>query len=234
MTSPTPTASRRGAVPPDPDRERDTSPGGEDEGELAQYEATSAAVLSTGSGADPGADPGDDADLLDFDTYAAVRWPRLLRTAYLLTNGDHHEAEDLVQVTLAKVYLRWHHIRTLDVPDQYVRRALINNNTTRQRKRRVVQLLTPHLPEHRVPAGNAGGPDSYDTRSELFAALATLPPRQRAVVVLRYWECLSEEETARILDCSVGTVKSQASRALKKLRSSAALSDYAATMAHGH
>ncbi|SNX65881.1 RNA polymerase sigma-70 factor (sigma-E family) [Streptomyces sp. TLI_55] len=172
-------------------------------------------------------------ELPDFETYAALRWPRLLRTAYLLTNGDHHEAEDLVQVTLAKIYLRWSHIRTLDAPDQYVRRALINNNTTRQRKRRVVQLLTPHLPEQRSPAGDADRPDSYDTRSELFAALATLPPRQRAIVVLRYWECLSEQQTAHLLGCSVGTVKSQASRALKKLRSSAALSEYAATMTHG-
>lgn len=163
----------------------------------------------------------------DFETYAAARWPRLLRTAYLLTNGDHHEAEDLVQVTLAKVYLRWHHIRTLDVPDQYVRRALINNNNTRHRKRRVVQLLTPHLPEQRIPGDGAGGQDSYDTRSELLTALATLPPRQRAVVVLRYWECLSEQETAQVLGCSVGNVKSQASRALKKLRDCAALSDYA-------
>ncbi|NUS27116.1 MAG: SigE family RNA polymerase sigma factor [Streptomyces sp.] len=164
----------------------------------------------------------------DFETYAAVRWPRLLRTAYLLTNGDHHEAEDLVQVTLAKVYLRWHHIRTLDAPDQYVRRALINNNTTRQRKRRVVQLLTPHLPEQRDPSGS----ENYETRSELFDALATLPPRQRAIVVLRYWECQSEQQTADLLGCSVGTVKSQASRALKKLRSSAALSDYAGGTAH--
>ncbi|MEU6349194.1 SigE family RNA polymerase sigma factor [Streptomyces sp. NPDC047072] len=172
-------------------------------------------------------------DLKDFETYAAVRWPRLLRVAYLLTNGDHHEAEDLVQATLAKVYLRWHHIRTLDAPDQYVRRALINNNASRHRKRRVVQLLTPHLPEQRGPSDGGGGPESYDTRSALFAALADLPPRQRAIVVLRYWECLSEQETSRILGCSVGTVKSQASRALKKLRSSAVLSDYAVTAAHG-
>ncbi|MFI9832314.1 SigE family RNA polymerase sigma factor [Streptomyces sp. NPDC051913] len=168
-------------------------------------------------------------DLRDFETYAAVRWSRLVRTAYLLTNGDHHEAEDLVQVTLAKIYLRWHHIQTLDAPDQYVRRALINNNTTRQRKRRVVQLLTPHLPEQRGPSGS----ENYETRSELFDALATLPPRQRAIVVLRYWECQSEQQTADLLGCSVGTVKSQASRALKKLRSSAALSEYAATMTHG-
>ncbi|MCI3273640.1 SigE family RNA polymerase sigma factor [Streptomyces cylindrosporus] len=202
MTSPTPSASRRGAV-------RDS--GGE-------------------PGAGTGQDDGDDlraSEVGDFETYAAMRWPRLLRIAYLLTNGDHHEAEDLVQATLAKIYLRWHHIRTLDAPDQYVRRALINNNITRQRKRRVVHFLTPQLPEPRSESGD----DDHDIRSELFAALATLPPRQRAIVVLRYWECLSEQETARILGCATGTVKSQASRALKKLRCSAALSEYAATTA---
>jgi RNA polymerase sigma-70 factor (sigma-E family) len=172
-------------------------------------------------------------DLTDFETYAAVRWRRMLRIAYLLTNGDHHEAEDLVQTTLAKVYLRWNHVRTLDAPDQYVRRALINNNTTRQRRRRVVQLLTPHLTEPHIPAGEISMHDTYADRSELFDALATLPPRQRAVVVLRYWECLSEQETAQILNCSVGNVKSQASRALKKLRDCAALSDYAAAAAQG-
>ncbi|WP_329347766.1 SigE family RNA polymerase sigma factor [Streptomyces sp. NBC_01261] len=172
-------------------------------------------------------------DLGDFETYAAVRWSRMLRIAYLLTNGDHHEAEDLVQTTLAKVYLRWDHIRTLDAPDQYVRRALINNNTTRQRRRRVVQLLTPHLAEPRTRPGEISEHDTYVNRSELLDALAALPPRQRAVVVLRYWECLSEQQTAQILNCSVGTVKSQASRALKKLRDSAALSDYAAAAAQG-
>lgn len=231
MTGPTPIASRSDvAGDPDeepdgePDEEPDEEPGvgraGDDEREAPAHDAYEVRDAY---------DVQDAYAVQDFETYAAVRWPRLLRTAYLLTNGDHHEAEDLVQVTLAKVYLRWHHISTLDAPDQYVRRALINNNTTRQRKRRVVQLLTPQLPEQRSPSGD----ESYDTRSELFAALALLPPRQRAVVVLRYWECLSEQETARILGCSVGNVKSQASRALKKLRNSAALSAYAATMIHG-
>ncbi|MGW3108719.1 SigE family RNA polymerase sigma factor [Streptomyces sp. NPDC001100] len=175
--------------------------------------------------------PEADLDVGDFETYATARWSWMLRFAYLLTYGDHHEAEDLVQTTLAKVYLRWDHIRTLGAPDRYVRRALINNNTTRQRKRRVVHFLTPHLTEPGTPAGHVSDHDSYDMRTELLAALATLPPRQRAVVVLRYWECLGEQETADILGCSAGTVKSQASRALKKLRDCAVLSDYAATAA---
>ena len=175
--------------------------------------------------------PEQNGDVGDFEAYASARWSWMLRFAYLLTYGDHHEAEDLVQTTLAKVYLRWDHVRTLGAPDRYVRRALINNNTTRQRRRRVVQLLTPHLTDPRKPADHISDHDSYDTRAELLAALATLPPRQRAVVVLRYWECLGEQETADVLGCSAGNVKSQASRALKKLRHCAVLSDYAATAA---
>src|SRR5690348_996799 len=82
----------------------------------------------------------------DFTSYAAVRWSRLVCTAYLLT-GDHHEAEDLVQATLAKVYLHWPRISRLGEPDAYLHRALVNNNLSRFRKRRVVQLLTPRLPD---------------------------------------------------------------------------------------
>lgn len=161
-------------------------------------------------------------ETLDFDTFAAARWPHLVRTAYLLT-GDHHEAEDLVQSTLAKVYLGWSRIRRLDVPDAYVHRALVNNNLSRFRKRRVAQLLTPLLPE-RVRA------DPHiptEDRVLLMTALAALPPRQRAAVVLRYWEDLSEHQVADILGCSLGNVKSQASRGLRKLRDHPALAELA-------
>ncbi|MCX3061537.1 SigE family RNA polymerase sigma factor [Streptomyces beihaiensis] len=165
-------------------------------------------------------------DRTDFESYAAASWTRLLRTAFLLT-GDHHEAEDLVQGTLVKVYLGWSRIRRMDVPDAYVRRALINNNLSRHRKRRVVQLLTPVLPERVGESGHGRGPD-HEERSLLMEALATLPPRQRAVVVLRYWEDFSERQVAEILDCSPGNVKSQASRGLRKLRDHPALAEYAA------
>lgn len=149
----------------------------------------------------------------DFESYAAVRWSRLVWTAYLLT-GDHHEAEDLVQATLAKVYLAWPRISRLDAPDAYVHRALVNNNLSRFRKRRVVQLLTSRLPER----AREGGTAQVEERALLMAALATLPPRQRAVVVLRYWEDLSEHQVAEVLGCTPGNVKSQASRGLAKLR----------------
>ncbi len=157
----------------------------------------------------------------DFETFAAARWPRLLRTAYLLT-GDHHEAEDLVQVTLAKLFPAWPRVRGLDEPDAYVRRALVNNNLSRFRKRRVVQLLTPRLPER----AQEGGAARTEERSLLLEALGTLPPRQRAVVVLRYWEDLSEQQAAEVLGCSPGNVKSQASRGLRKLRDHPALAEF--------
>ncbi|MET7511141.1 SigE family RNA polymerase sigma factor [Streptomyces albidoflavus] len=157
----------------------------------------------------------------DFESFAAARWPRLLRTAYLLT-GDHHEAEDLVQVTLAKLYPAWPRVRGLDEPDAYVRRALVNNNLSRFRKRRVVQLLTPRLPER----AQEGGAARTEERSLLLEALGTLPPRQRAVVVLRYWEDLSEQQAAEVLGCSPGNVKSQASRGLRKLRDHPALAEF--------
>lgn len=157
----------------------------------------------------------------DFETFAAARWPRLLRTAYLLT-GDHHEAEDLVQVTLAKLFPAWPRVRGLDEPDAYVRRALVNNNLSRFRKRRVVQLLTPRLPER----AQEGGAARTEERSLLLEALGTLPPRQRAVVVLRYWEDLSEQQAADVLGCSPGNVKSQASRGLRKLRDHPALAEF--------
>jgi RNA polymerase sigma-70 factor (sigma-E family) len=163
--------------------------------------------------------------LMDFETFASARWPRLVRTAYLLT-GDHHEAEDLVQATLAKVFTGWSRIRRLDEPDAYVHRALVNNNLSRYRRRRVLQFLTPVLPERASPESADGGIHGIEARSELIRALAQLPPRQRAVVVLRYWDDLSEQQTAEALGCSVGNVKSQASRGLSKLRAHPALAGY--------
>jgi RNA polymerase sigma-70 factor (sigma-E family) len=164
-------------------------------------------------------DPPDD----DFTRFVVSRWRSLAHTAFLLT-GDFHEAEDLVQTTLARVYPRWRRIRH-ETAEHYIRRALVNNNRTRFRRRRVVHLLLPHLPDTSLVAGEAAGrPD--EERDALLRALADLPQRQRAVVVLRYWDDLSAEEVAATLGCSVGTVKSQASRALAKLRHHPALSHH--------
>lgn len=166
---------------------------------------------------------GDEGPDEGFTRFVAHRWRALTQTAYLLT-GDFHEAEDLVQTTLAKVYPQWRRVRP-ETAEHYVRRALVNTNRSRYRKRRVVQLLLPSIPD--TPAvGHGGGVRAGEERDVLMDALADLPQRQRAVVVLRYWEDLSAEEVAQTLDCSVGTVKSQASRALAKLRSHPALADH--------
>ncbi|MFB7322419.1 MULTISPECIES: SigE family RNA polymerase sigma factor [unclassified Streptomyces] len=164
------------------------------------------------------ADSGPDAE---FTRFVAARWRALTHTAYLLT-GDFHEAEDLVQTTLARVYPHWRRLRPDDA-EHYVRRALVNTNRSRHRRRRIAHLLLPSLPDTRPAPGDGAGVGSVEGYDALARLLAELPERQRAVVVLRYCEDLSAEEVAGILGCSVGTVKSQASRALVKLRGRAAL-----------
>lgn len=149
-----------------------------------------------------------------FQAFVRSRWSRLVRTAYLLT-GDRHEAEDVVQAALIKTYRGWRRISRSDNADAYVRRILVSCHKDRFRKRRVPLWLTDAVPDQ---ADRADALAMSDERQRLLAALATLPERQRAVVVLRYWEDLSESEVAAALGCSVGTVKSQAAKALLKLR----------------
>ncbi|WP_371671633.1 SigE family RNA polymerase sigma factor [Streptomyces sp. NBC_00289] len=149
-----------------------------------------------------------------FQEFVRARWSHLVRTAYLLT-GDAHHAEDLTQTALAKAYRSWRRVSRSDNPEAYVRRMLVNCNSDRFRKRRVAESLTAAPPE---VAGRDEAVSWADERSALLTALAGLPPRQRAVVVMRYWEDLSEAEVADVLGCSPGTVKSQASKGLAKLR----------------
>ena len=150
-----------------------------------------------------------------FDDFVATRSTRLLRTAYLLTH-DRALAEDLVQTSLAKAWFAWGRID--GQPDAYVRRVMVNTYSSWWRRRWNGEEATAELPER--GAGTRGRTEDgrVDDRTDLWRALARLPKRQRAVVVLRFYEDLSEIETAEILQCSVGTVKSQASRALAKLR----------------
>ncbi|MFF8511985.1 SigE family RNA polymerase sigma factor [Streptomyces sp. NPDC015492] len=172
----------------------------------------------TGTGTGTARRTGDDGGPVEddgFTEFAVGAWPRLVRTARLLT-GDFHEAEDLVQTTLAKVYARWRRIPRGEV-DLYVRRALINNNLSRVRRKRVVHLLTPVLPES-LRHTSAGHAEAVEQRTALLAALADLTARQRAVMVLRYWEDLTEQEIASVLHCSIGTVKTHARRGLAALR----------------
>ncbi len=150
----------------------------------------------------------------DFAAYMAARQPSLLRTAYLLT-GDQHTAEDLVQTALAKLYLSWEKVQDRGLIDGYVRRILVNeNNSLWRRAWKKREFSTDAVPDHQSVVDT---PD--DGRSAaLWEFVQTLPRKQRAVVVLRYYEDLSEAEVADILGISVGTVKSQSSRALAALR----------------
>jgi RNA polymerase sigma-70 factor (sigma-E family) len=144
-----------------------------------------------------------------FTDFVLARQAALLRTAYLLT-GHAQDAEDLVQTTLVKVVPQWRRIR--DNPEPYVRRVLVNENVSRWRRRRWREESTDALPEQLADA-----PD----HAELLAvrsALAALAPRQRAVLVLRYYEGLSEAEIAATLGIAPGTVKSQARDGLARLR----------------
>ena len=156
------------------------------------------------------------ADEADFDEFVVARSQALLRTAYLLTQ-DEGRAEDLLQTALTKAWFAW---RRIDAsPEAYVRRILVTTSASWWRRRWTGETPTAELPE-RPSAGTSDGPaDGQD----LWVALGRLPQRQRAVVVLRYLEDRSEAETADLLGCSVGTVKSQCSRALARLRLDSAL-----------
>lgn len=150
----------------------------------------------------------------DFAAWMAARQSRLLRTAYLLT-GDVHSAEDLTQTTLAKVYLSWDRVSAAHSVDAYARKIMVNEHTSMWRRlwrhREVVSDTSSR--DVAVPAVEYDG-----VGDELWAAVHSLPERQRAVIVLRYYEQLSEAEAADALGVAVGTVKSQASRALDTLR----------------
>ncbi|ACU68985.1 RNA polymerase, sigma-24 subunit, ECF subfamily [Catenulispora acidiphila DSM 44928] len=161
----------------------------------------------------------------EFRRFTAARWPGLVRTAYLLT-GDLGHAEDLAQTTLIKAYRSWHRVCRVEDVDAYVRKILINANRSRFRSKRPLEYSVAAVPEY--PAWPPDDGSGVEERTVLFAALATLPPRQRAIVVLRYWEDLAEGEVAALVGCSVGTVKSQASRALAKLRKDARLAGLSA------
>jgi RNA polymerase sigma-70 factor (sigma-E family) len=144
-----------------------------------------------------------------FEEFVVARRQALLRTAYLLT-GSHEDAEDLVQVALLKAVPHWPKIA--DHPEPYIRQVLARESVSRWRRRRWRELTTDDLPER-----EAQGAD-LDDRATLRAALDRLAPRQRAVVVLRYFEDLTERQTAEALGIRAGTVKSQTRDALARLR----------------
>jgi RNA polymerase sigma-70 factor (sigma-E family) len=158
---------------------------------------------------------------VDFQDFVQARWPSLVRYGYLLT-GDRAQAEDLVQTALERTWRRWSSVRT-DRPDSYVRTAMAREAISghRARRRRVAEQP---LTGQEAPACGDGA-EGRAAREVLRTELLRLPPRMRAVVVLRIWEDLPENQVAAVLGCSTGSVKSHLSRAMARLRLSPALRD---------
>ena len=148
-----------------------------------------------------------------YDDFYVALWPRLVRTTYAVS-GDLGVAEDAVQTAFAKAYRSWRRVSRLDAPEAYVRKMAVNevlNSRRRAHSRR--EVTRAELPE-------VAGGSSYDgalAHDEMWAVVSALPPRQRAVLVLRFYEDLSEQQIADVLGCRPGTVKSRLSRALTRL-----------------
>lgn len=153
---------------------------------------------------------------MTYEEFVDSRLPALLRYAVMLT-GDPHLAQDLVQETMVRVQLNWRRVRRAESPDRYVRRMLTNQHVDWRRGawfRRVLPQAEPEEPRV-VPDDHAA---SSAERDEIWSWLARLPRRQRAALVLRYYEDLPDAEIAEILGCAVGTVRASISRALATLR----------------
>lgn len=148
----------------------------------------------------------------EFRDFVVARSTALLRVAFLLT-GDRGHAEDLLQTALMKTSRRWTHLVDREASYAYVRRVMVNTQTSWLRRRRVVESFVDIVPE------SAAHLDDFSSiEGRALPALAQLPAGMRAIIVLRFYEDLSEAETAKLLGCSVGTVKSQTSRGLARLR----------------
>jgi RNA polymerase sigma-70 factor (sigma-E family) len=158
------------------------------------------------------ADVTEQGDREEFTRWARARQGHLLRASLLLT-GDRQRAEDLVQEALAKVAMRWGRLRATS-PDAYARTVMYHDHVSWWRKRRR-EVLTAYDVE--VATADQGP----ERRIALLAALGALTPRQRAVIVLRYFEDLTERQVAEVLGISVGTVKSQTHLSLRRLREAA-------------
>jgi RNA polymerase sigma-70 factor (sigma-E family) len=148
------------------------------------------------------------------DLYSAL-WPRLVRTAYAVS-GDLGVAEDAVQTAFAKAYRSWRRISRLEAPEAYLRRMAVNEVLNDRRLARRRHEISSAEPPESTATGRSG--DDALVQDEMWRVVLSLPPRQRAVLVLRYYEDLSEQQIADVLGCRPGTVKSQASAALASLR----------------
>lgn len=152
-------------------------------------------------------------DVSEFSDFVVARWRAMLRTAYLLT-GDHGHAEDLVQTTLAKCFVAWPRLRERKAADAYVRKTMLNTYLSWRRKKSWHEIASDAPPDREA----ADSTEGLAQRSDVMAALAQLPPRQRAVVVLRFFDDLGVEQVAGQMGCTAGSVKRQTSVALSKLR----------------
>jgi RNA polymerase sigma-70 factor (sigma-E family) len=153
----------------------------------------------------------DQRDEDEFAEFVRGQQAALFRTAYLL-QGDYQRAEDALQAAFTKIYLRWSRVRTMEHPTAYARRILVNDATSWWRRRSSHERVSAVDLDTSVP-----GPDETTGHTAAWTAILQLPPRQRAVIVLRYYEDLSEETTAQVLGIAVGTVKSHAHAAVQRL-----------------
>jgi len=147
-----------------------------------------------------------------YDEFLTARGPTLLRTAYLIC-GDRHQAEDLFQNAMARLLVHWPRIGA-DNPEAYARRILVNSTINWRQRLLARERSVPAVPDSAVADFTA----EHAERDEAWRALARLPRRQRAVLVLRFYEDLTEAQAAELLGCSVGTIKSQCAKALGRLR----------------
>lgn len=155
---------------------------------------------------------------MTFEEYVAVRLPALLRQATALA-GDPHVAEDVVQDVLVKAQSRWARIRDMDVPDAYLRKMIVNELMSA--RRRAAAAVRRERVTRPIPAED--GTDLVVQRDVIRQVIRALPSRQRIVIALRYYEDMADGDIAELMGCSVATVRSQASRALAKLRGLAVL-----------
>lgn len=148
-----------------------------------------------------------------FTEFMTARSASLFRTAYLIV-GDHQLAQDLLQESLVKTYLAWPRLRDVGKAEAYTRRTIVTTAISWRRRRSFHERPTAHLPEPEAPDPG----DAVTSHTSMMTQLRALPPRQRAAVVLRYYEDLSEAQTAEVMGCSVGAVKSQTHAGLARLR----------------
>lgn len=148
-----------------------------------------------------------------FTEFMSARSATLFRTAYLIV-GDHQLAQDLLQESLIKTYIAWPRLRDISKAEAYTRKTIVTTAISWRRRRSFHERPTNLLPDAAVPDPG----EAVTTHTSIVAQLRTLPPRQRAAIVLRYYEDLSEAQTADVMGCSVGAVKSQVSTGLARLR----------------